>query len=395
MTIKPLTDFGAVSGQDCTAALLAARDWSAQTPGAVLRIEPGTWRVESAVEFWSPIRIVGDGGGWGDYSTMIRLGGAGRLVLLPGSAGSRLSGLAIGGWTNAVCSGPAVEARATMSIERVAFTSAAVGLALNGQHGIGNVNALVARDLVFTECTYGLQLWGTDANSVRVSDARAINCDVGFHIRAHLGNSSFVGCFSECPTGRGWDVQPNAGQTQLVACYDESRDAPIVCHPARMTGCTTYHPHVGAGGIAPAQSVGSLTPMLYHEVRHRYLGHASEPMLYIQQGDPQQLGERIRRVYLDGDGSQAGGPYPYEECRPYTGPTHAPYVETRVGGRAALRVLLKDIGTHERGTVHAPRVLVGGTTATATGWAPSTATAVDVAAKLAELEARIAALEAK
>lgn len=395
MTTKLLTEFGAVDGQDCTAALEAARAWSAQTPGAVLRVPVGVWRIESLVQFDAPIRILGDGGGWGDYSTMLRLKDAGRLLFAPGASGSRLSGMAIGGWTGAKCAGPAVEVRCQMSLERLGFTSSGVGLALNGQHGVGNVNALVARDLVFTECTYGLQLWGTDANSVRVSDARAINCDVGFWVRAHLGNSSLVGCFAECPTGRGWDVQPNAGQTQLVACYDESRDAPIICHPARLTGCTTFHPHVGAGGVAPAESIGTLTPMLYHEVRHRWMGVPTEPMLYIQQGDPQQLGERIRRVYLDGDGTQPGGPYAYEECRPYTGPTHAPYVEGRVGGRAAWRALLKDIGAHERGTMHVPRLVVGGTTATATGWAGSTASGVDVAAKLVELEQRIAELEAK
>ena len=121
---------------------------------------------------------------------------------------------------------------------------------------------------------------------------------------------------------------------------------------------------------------------------------AEQIVLAAQQGDPQQLGERIRRVYLDGDGTQPGGPYAYEECRPYTGPTHAPYVEGRVGGKAAWRALLKDIGAHERGTMHVPRLVVGGTTATATGWAGSTASGVDVAAKLAELEQRIAALEA-
>jgi len=392
MTVRDLTSFGAVSGQDSTQALLEARDWSAATPGAVLHVPVGTFHVGALVEFSAPTRIVGAGGGWGDYSTMLRLGTSGRLLFGSGASGSRLSGIAVGGWTNAVCAGPAVEARCQMSLERVAFTSASVGLALNGQHGIGNVNALVARDLVFSECTYGVQLWGTDANSVRVSDARCINCDVGFWVRAHLGNSSFVGCFAECPSGRGWDVQPHAGQTQIVACYDESRDAPIVCHPARLIGCATYQPHTGAAGINPAEALGSLTPALFVEVRHRYLGSPTEPLLYVQQGDPQQLGERVRRVYLDGQ--PFGRPsYTYEEAIPYTGPTHGPYLEARAPGKQAWRVLLADTGSHERGTVHAPRLLVGGSTATATGWAPSTASAVDVAAKLAELEQRIAALE--
>ena len=376
-----VTDFGAVSGQDCTQAFLAAVAWSDTHPGGSLVLRRGVYLCSAPVVFSAPISIVGWGGGHGVYTTRIELSGNGRMEFGPGSGGSCITGVAVGGWTSRIV-GPALTVRVPATLARVSCVTAETGLMLDGR--TGNVNLVRVRDLTLSDCGVGFWADGNDANSWHVMSGSAISCDVGWRTTSVLGGPSLINCFAECPAGRGFDIQSGGGSVKMIGCYDESLLPSIVDDPAYLVGCAFYAQHIAsAPPRVPAQEIAAVG-----DPRHlRTLqGQPGEPRVYATLGDPQSQGQVALDAFLEGDGVLTQR---FQLRCPYAGANHADYWEGCIPGVSAYRIKRSD-GTYPRGTVQIPGLLVGGNATTATTFGLG---AVDVAAKLVDLEQRLAALE--
>ena len=383
-----IRDFGAVPGGDCTAAIQAAVAWLNARSGESLLIRPGVYGLTQPVTITAPCSIAGFAGGFGVYSTRIELTGAGKILFAQTATGAHMQGLAVGGWASRVA-GPAIEARGAVTFHRVGVMTADVGLLFEGTIGIGNANLARLSHCTASDCGVGFDAKGNDANSWTMTGCQAVFCGTGYRVRSVIGGPSIIGCFAECASGRGFDVQPSpvpggGGGVKIVGCYDESMLPAIVNYPSQLIGWVSAFPHVGANGSDPATEIGSVAIPSYVRALH---GQGADPRVWATLGDPQRQGEVGIDLFLDGDGSTTQR---MQVRCPYFGATRADSWEWYVPGKTAIRVARSD-GAYPRGTVQIPRLLVGGTDS------PSMfaigAGVVDVVAKLANLEARIAALE--